>query len=271
VSSKDDDMTRGFVNVDEMNDPRWFIEFLDKRKTIEGEREVKNLTLSLLDLKPGLEVLDVGCGTGDDAREIASLVGSTGRVAGIDPSSLMIAESRKRAESSGLPVEFMIGDVRRLNFPDGSFDRVRTDRVLIFVPDIEVAIAEIIRILRPGGRVVASELDHELLFLDSRFLELNRRVLAAFTRSNPQPCLGRQLHRLFAEHGLRNIKSVPRVIRPPYDFVRLAFGGLLREAIKRDEFVETEIKAWLDDLKTLQEAGLFNAGTIAFTASGDKS
>src|SRR5436190_472325 len=92
----------GFVAVDQADDPRFFIEFLDARKTIEGERDVKELILRMLDLHDGATVLDVGCGTGDDAREIAGLVGTTGRVVGIDPSETMVAESKRRAEGSGL-------------------------------------------------------------------------------------------------------------------------------------------------------------------------
>jgi ubiquinone/menaquinone biosynthesis C-methylase UbiE len=161
-------------------------------------------------------VLDVGCGTGDDAREIAGTVGANGRVVGIDPSETMIAESKKRAAGLGLPVEFLIEDVRKLNFPDASFDFVRTDRVLMFVPEIQQAISEIVRVLPPGGRVVASELDHEMHFQDSHFPDIIRKVCSVFAASQPHPHLGRQLHRLLAEQGLRNVKSVPRVLRPPY-------------------------------------------------------
>jgi predicted methyltransferase len=62
--------------------PRFFIEFLDARKIIEDERELKEQILRMLALHEGDSVLDVGCGTGDHAREIAGLVGIRGRVVG---------------------------------------------------------------------------------------------------------------------------------------------------------------------------------------------
>jgi ubiquinone/menaquinone biosynthesis C-methylase UbiE len=128
---------------------------------------------------------------------IAEQVGSSGQAVGIDPSEALIAESKRRAAGSDLSVEFRLGDVRKLDFPDATFDRIRTDRVLMFIPEIEMAIAEMVRVLRPGGRLVASELDHEFRFIDSRLTEINRKIQAAWIASNPQPCLGRQLGRLF--------------------------------------------------------------------------
>src|SRR4051812_8849468 len=86
----------GFTNVDAVQDPNYFVEFLDARTSIEGERAVKELVLSMLALENGHSVLDVGCGTGDDTREIARLVAPHGRVVGIDFSAAMIAESRRR-------------------------------------------------------------------------------------------------------------------------------------------------------------------------------
>src|SRR6266478_5040724 len=80
----------GFARVDRTTDPNLFIEFLDSHRTIEGEREIKELVRELLSLRAGTHVLDIGCGTGDDAREIAALVGSVGRVVGIDQSEMMV-------------------------------------------------------------------------------------------------------------------------------------------------------------------------------------
>ena len=269
MSAKGEDATR-FSSVDQTCDPRFFIEFLEARKTVEGERQVKELIIESLGLKPGARVLDIGCGLGDDAREIAAIVGADGRVVGIDASETMITESKKRAAGLGLPVDFLIGDVRKLDFPDASFDFVRTDRVLMFVPEIQRAISEIVRVLRPGGRVVASELDHEMHFQDSHLPEISRKVYSVFATKQPQPRLGRQLHRLFAEQGLRNVKSVPRVIRAPYKTLRRALDGFLASAVARGQLVETEISSWLSDLAALDEAGLFSDGVMVFTAIGEK-
>jgi ubiquinone/menaquinone biosynthesis C-methylase UbiE len=255
--------------VDQAADPRFFIEFLDARRTIEGEREVNQLILEMLDLKPGAQVLDVGCGTGDDVREIAELIGATGRIVGIDPSDALIAESKRPAVGSSLPVEFVLGDVRKLDLPNAAFDRVRTDRVLMFVPEIQTAIAEMVRVLRPGGRLVASELDQQLWFIDSRLPEINRKIHAAWVASNPQPCLGRQLARLFADQGLWNVKSTPRVIRAPHQMFTRVTGGFLNAAIARGDVTQIEVDAWLSDLAKLAEAGVFTHGVVTFTARGE--
>jgi ubiquinone/menaquinone biosynthesis C-methylase UbiE len=120
------DITQGFTKVDQAADARFFIDFLDARKTIEGEREVKELLLEMLDPRPGASVLDVGCGTGDDARELAEHVRPSGKVIGIDLSEALVTESIKRSAGLDLPVEFRLGDVRHLDFPDSSFDCIRT-------------------------------------------------------------------------------------------------------------------------------------------------
>ena len=73
-------------------------------------------------------MLDVGCGTGDDVRAIAEIVGALGHVVGIDPSTAMIDESNAR----GLPsnATFGVGSAYTLPHADGSFDAVRADRVM---------------------------------------------------------------------------------------------------------------------------------------------
>jgi ubiquinone/menaquinone biosynthesis C-methylase UbiE len=269
MSAKGNDVTQ-FANVDRAADPRYFIEFLDARKSFEGERAVKELIIEMLDLKPGAHVLDVGSGTGDDAREIASIVGLNGRVTGLDLNETLVAESRKRATESGSPVEFRRGDVRALDLPSASFDRVRTDRVLMFVPEIDEAISEIVRVLRPGGRVATSEIDHETHFIDSDRPNISRKFYAAFAAANPQPRLGRRLHRLLAKHGLGNVKTVPRVIRPPYAMFQRLYAGFIASAIRRGQLDKAEMDSWLGELAALEKSGLFNSGVTVFTATGEK-
>jgi ubiquinone/menaquinone biosynthesis C-methylase UbiE len=270
MSRNAEDITQGFTRVDQAADTRFFIEFLDARKTIEGEREVKDLILEMLRLEPGVRVLDVGCGTGDDVREMAGFVGRKGQVVGIDRSQALIEESQRRAERSMLPVEFRLGDVCKLDFPHAAFDRIRTDRVLMFVPEIEVALTEMVRVLRPGGRLVASELDHELRFINSRLPEVDGRVHAAWIASNPQPRLGRQLPWLFASHGLFNISSTIRLLRPPFGFLARVNEGFLRAAVTSGQLKRAEVDAWLTDIAQLAKAGLLMNGIVAFTVSGEK-
>ena len=258
-----------FIKVDQTSDPRYFVEFLDARKTIEGEREIKELVLDLLDLRLGAHVLDIGCGTGDDAREIAGLVGATGRVVGIDPSEVMVAEAKRRAPASVAALEFRTGDVRKLDFTDSSFDAVRTDRVLMFVPEIEQALSEIFRVLRPGGRLVTSELDLETYFVDSPMVETSREVFAFFAQNQPHSRLGRQLLRLVTQTGFRRTKSIPQVVRPPYKTFRL-FHEHLRSSIEKGRLPEEEVARWLEGLEQAEADDVFNYGIIVFTVCGEK-
>src|SRR5207237_927022 len=96
---------------------------------------------------------DLGCGLGDDTVQIAKRIGSTGRVTGVDVSAGMIDEARRRTEKLGLPIDFEVGDSQALRFDSGTFDGVRAERMLMHVPDAERAVAEMARVLAPGGRI----------------------------------------------------------------------------------------------------------------------
>src|ERR1700723_1505721 len=89
-----------FDRVDAENNSAYFIKFLDARKSIPEEAVIKRQIIDMLQPLESKRMLDVGCGTGDDSREIAGLVGPKGGVVGIDYSATMIAEARKRTDSS---------------------------------------------------------------------------------------------------------------------------------------------------------------------------
>ncbi len=97
----------------------------------------------------GDRVLDVGCGTGVVARACAELVGNRGRVVGLDLSEEMLAVARGVAPHLG----WLRGNAGELPFADGSFDRVMSQLALMFFPDRAKAVAEMWRVLRPGGRL----------------------------------------------------------------------------------------------------------------------
>ena len=107
----------------------------------------------------GATVLDVGCGAGTDLLLAARQTGPTGRVIGIDMTDAMRQRASQGAETSGLAhVEVREGDATRLPVDDGSVDVVISNGVLNLVPEKKTAIAEIARVLRPGGRVQIADI-----------------------------------------------------------------------------------------------------------------
>ena len=128
-----------------------------------GKRLVDRLGLAV-----GARVLDVGCGTGRLARWIAEVVGPTGHVVGIDPLAERIAIAREQAGAAASAVRFEVGQAEDLSaFADESFDAVCMSAVFHWVSDKAKALAEVRRVLRPGGRLGVTTLPRELTVASS--------------------------------------------------------------------------------------------------------
>ena len=109
---------------------------------------------SLGRVEPGEAVLDLGCGAGTDTLIAAQMVGSKGRVVGLDMTREMLDKARRAADDLGVAnVELVEGEVERLPFPDESFDAVISNGVIDLVPDKDAVFSELYRVLKPGGRV----------------------------------------------------------------------------------------------------------------------
>lgn len=108
----------------------------------------------------GAKVCDVGCGTGELAFMAAERVGTEGWVCGVDLTPGMIAMAKKKMPERNLPkeVDFRVGNALNMEFEDGTFDLVTSGYMLRNVTDIQKAVDEMFRILRPGGKVVVAEL-----------------------------------------------------------------------------------------------------------------
>jgi len=113
------------------------------------------------DLAAGQSVLDIGCGAGLDALIAARRTG--GRVAGVDFSEAMLERAREAATEAGLPVEFELCEAGELPFEPGSFDALLANGVLNLNPDRKRLVAEMARVLKPGGRLWGAEIVSEAL------------------------------------------------------------------------------------------------------------
>jgi len=119
-------------------------------------RRLRRTTVALAQVRPGERVLEVGCGTGDVALAAKALAGPNGAVYGIDPSPEMIAVARAKAADQACAVDFQIGLIEALAFPDATFDVVLSSLMMHHLPDDlkRQGLAEIARVLKPGGRLL---------------------------------------------------------------------------------------------------------------------
>jgi ubiquinone/menaquinone biosynthesis C-methylase UbiE len=111
-------------------------------------------TVERLALQPGARVLDVGCGTGASAIPAAEQVGPKGKVIAVDLADRLLENARRKAATLKLEnIEFRLGDMENLGYPDQYFDAVVCVFAIFFVPDVTRLVRELWRMVRPNGRL----------------------------------------------------------------------------------------------------------------------
>jgi ubiquinone/menaquinone biosynthesis C-methylase UbiE len=258
-------------DVDSARDPQAYVRFLDRAGARPHIQELREQSYELLEARPGLRLLDAGCGVGDDARALARLVIPGGSVVGLDGSAVMVAEAGQRAEGLDLPLEFIQGDIHTLPFADASFDGCRSERVFQHVADPEAALAELIRVARPGAMIVVVDSDHGMMAVNGSDRDLTRRVLAYWAGAITNGWIGRQLPGMFTRHGLRDITIIPSA--SAYTTLEQHRSGLLRcvrGAARRGVITESEAEAFMADLDALDARGEFLISGVLFLVAGRK-
>jgi ubiquinone/menaquinone biosynthesis C-methylase UbiE len=259
----------GFETVD-AHGPDYFVRFLDARTAIPDERRIKQLITSELRLRDGLSVLDVGSGTGSDTCEVARSVTPGGSVVGLDRSVRMVEEARRRASELGVAAEFIEGDAAALPFPDATFDRCRAERVLAFLPDPAPAVRELVRVTRPDGLVVVSEIDLGTAFLAGPDADVAAALLEAVAAGIPNGHIGRQLHRELVEAGLEDVRCLPLVVLNSVAFLRLVFGGRLDQLVADGVVTGAEAGDFWAEQERGEREGWLCTGVTCFTVVGHK-
>ena len=234
--------------------------------------EQRRVVIDHLALRPGEDVLDIGAGPGLLACEMAAVVGFDGSVHGIDPSESMrsIARGRRPSEESA-PVTFGTGDANALPFADASFDVVTSTQVYEYVADMEGALAEAHRVLRPGGRLLVLDTDWDSIVWHSRDSTRMRRVLAAWDEHLVDPYLPRRLTGLLRSGGFAvSHRAVIPLLNTGYDPNTYSAGliGFISAFVPGHHgLTDTDVQTWADDLTSLDDDYFFSLNRYLFIAT----
>jgi len=230
-------------------------------------------TLTALHLEAGEHALDVGCGPGLLVADMAKQVGPTGHVTGVDKSGDMLALGRDRCRD--LPqVSFLDADLKDLPIPDGAFDAAACTQTLLFVPDVAGALAQLHRVLKPGGRIAVLETDWRGVVLNSTDEALTRRLFDAWDELATSPNLPVRLGPLLKRTGFTAVRAeaVP-ILNTSYTPGNFSVGfvkGLAKKAVENGLATRDETDAWLDGLKQLGRDGAYFFCVNRFLFSGVK-
>jgi ubiquinone/menaquinone biosynthesis C-methylase UbiE len=216
-------------------------------------------------LRPGMTLLDVGCGPGTITADLAALV-APGRVVGLERAEGVLAQAEAAVAAKGVAgqVEFSVGDVHALDFPDDTFDVVHAHQVLQHVGDPVQALREMRRVCRPGGIVAVRDSDYGAFFWFPEVPALDEWVTfyRQVARANGgEPDAGRRLKSWARRAGFADeaISSTVSTWCFESDADREWWGGLWAERAVKSDFAKVAVDggfATPADLERLAEGWL---------------
>jgi len=229
--------------------------------------------LDQLDIRPGDQAIDVGCGPQGILDLLSERVGPKGTVVGLERSESTVRLARKFvAERQLRNVEVLEADAKSTGLPRDSFDVVHARLVLVNVPEPQRVVEEMIALARPGGAIASHEADWGAFLCNppSRAWDRLLEVFLAYSRNNGIDLfVGRKTHQMFRAAGLTDIQVDPVIhVYPPgnnrrnilCDFLENVKDRILAERLMTEaEFHErlTELKLHLHDTDTLVISHLF--------------
>lgn len=233
--------------------------------------EQRRQVIAALRLRSAESVLDIGCGPGLLTAELAEAVGPYGSVIGTDISPSMLALAAGRSISADCaPIAFCQAGVDALPCPDDSFDVAVCTQVLEYVEDIPGALAEVRRVLRPGGRALVLDTDWDSIVWYSTDLARMQRVLSAWDEHLVDPYLPRTVSGLLAQAGLLVERTwIIPLLNVGYADATYS-GGLIPTIAAfvagRDGLSTDDVEEWAAELKRLGPRYFFSLNRYVFLA-----
>jgi ubiquinone/menaquinone biosynthesis C-methylase UbiE len=239
----------------------------------EAFREQRRITLDALALADGERVLDVGVGTGHMAFDIAQATSGHNKIVGIDISEDMLDTCRGRCPNLS-NVSFELADLYDLPFDEESFDVVLSVQVFEYLEDVQKALLELNRVLKPGGRLVLRDADWGTLIWESGNPDRMAHILSIWDQHLADPFLPRKLasqlnNAGFVDCAVRSFVTVETeydVNQTSYYIARFVAPYAISQGAD-----EREVADWLADLEAQAEAGRYFYSLNSYIFSAAKS
>jgi ubiquinone/menaquinone biosynthesis C-methylase UbiE len=216
--------------------------------------------LRMLDPRRGERALDVGCGPGLLLADLGALVGPRGSALGIDISADMVSIARARCEPWPW-IAVAEGPATAIHAPDEAFDIVTSTQVLEYVPDVDAALAEIRRVLRPGGRAMLLDSDWEALVTNADDVARQSAVLQAWRAHAAHQSLPRSLVARLKRAGFdilrQEVLMMFNTSLNPHSYAGGLVSIIAAFVAKGGAMPATDVAAWREDLVAVDARGEF--------------
>ena len=239
-------------------------------------RSIKQRTYERMHIHSGDSVLDLGCGAGADIVPLSELVGAQGRVIGVDHDREMLVRARLGVKTAGVQSGLFLvcSDATRLPMFSNPVDSCRSERLFQHLQNPELALAEMLRVTKPGGTVVILDADHGTWSVDTPEKDIERRI-SRFKADHfgHNGYAGRQLYRLFRQAGLKDVScEIISGYFTDYELVRLMFmlDEIEPAAVKAGVISEDELIRWCDSLEAAARGGYFFCSESMVLVAGRK-
>jgi ubiquinone/menaquinone biosynthesis C-methylase UbiE len=254
------DIHRGFHDVDATGAGAAFEEYLVAMHRYPAWVESRAARQRLAAIARGARVLDAGCGIGMDLPDLAAAVGPDGAITAFDLSADLLDRAKVRAAALSTPIDYRQGDLQHLPFPDATFDVVWSERVLMYLARPLDAVREIRRVLRPGGRFVAGEIDFSSVWAVSADETLRQALQDSTMASVENPGLARHLPGLCHQAGFDSVTVEPTLaIGRSFDAVERASNLIwhLDRFVEQGRVTRAQADAWLHVQRRSSAEGRF--------------
>lgn len=239
-------------------------ELWDDVLSTDTEQRFREFVVETIPLEPDDSVLSVGCGPGFETAALADRLSEAGHVTGIDLNEAVLDAARERC-SQFSNVAFEQGDITDLPVADDSFDLVLAKQVLSEIDATDAALAELRRVLRPGGRLAVTAGDRRTHVKHTPSERMERADDVYRSRVATEQ-LGTRLAGILPDAGFDVESVVPRAKLQTElnDQVERGIEVQRRFLEASDSFDDADIDAWEDELRALDDAGEFLSGGMAF-------